>query len=141
MHCLLINAQSAKANWREPKSQRTKQPNLKLKTQLRRQDKIISRRDFMLTMHLPCNLPIRPNLEMKTRPEQLLQGILKGEVSLYHWPPVWLVWNQLYDNWQFLFLFAKQTNPNHMSWKYFHCHRLHYLLSFDICLLSLSHNI
>ena len=40
------------------------------------------------------------------------QGILKGEVSLYHWPPVWLVWNQLYDNWQFLCLFAKQTNPN-----------------------------
>jgi hypothetical protein len=22
----------------------------------------------------------------------LVQGILKGEVSLYHWPPVWLVW-------------------------------------------------
>ncbi len=42
----------------------------------------------------------------------LYQGILKGEVSLYRWPPVWLVWNQLYDNWQFLFLFAKQTNPN-----------------------------
>ncbi len=39
------------------------------------------------------------------------QGILKGEVSLYCWPPVWLVWNQLYNNWQFLFLFAKQTNP------------------------------
>ncbi len=39
------------------------------------------------------------------------QGILKGEVSLYHWPPVWLVQNQLYDYWQFLFLFAKQTNP------------------------------
>ncbi len=33
------------------------------------------------------------------------QGILNGDVSLYHWPPVWLVWNQLYDNWQFLFLF------------------------------------
>ncbi len=29
------------------------------------------------------------------------QRILKGAVSLYHWPPVWLVWNQLYDNWQF----------------------------------------
>ncbi len=43
---------------------------------------------------------------------QLGQGILKGEVSLYHWQPVWLVWNQLYDNWQFLFLFAKLTNPN-----------------------------
>jgi hypothetical protein len=41
-----------------------------------------------------------------------LRGILKGEVSLYHWPPVWLVWSQLYDTWQFLFLFAKQTNPN-----------------------------
>ncbi len=41
-----------------------------------------------------------------------VQGILKGEVSLYHWPPVWLVWNQLYDNGQFLFLFVKQTNPN-----------------------------
>ena len=40
------------------------------------------------------------------------QGILKGEVSLYSGPPVWLVWNQLYDNWQFLFYFAKQTNPN-----------------------------
>ncbi len=40
------------------------------------------------------------------------QGILKGEVSLYHWPPVWQVWNPLYDYSQFLFLFAKQTNPN-----------------------------
>ena len=40
------------------------------------------------------------------------QGILKWEVSLYCWPPVWLVWNQLYDYWQFLVLFAKQTNPN-----------------------------
>ncbi len=37
------------------------------------------------------------------------QGILKGTVSLYRWPPVWLVWNQLHDNWHFLFLFAKQT--------------------------------
>ena len=26
------------------------------------------------------------------------QGILKGEVSLYHWPPVWLVWISLF--WQ-----------------------------------------
>ncbi len=40
------------------------------------------------------------------------QGILKWEVSLYCWPPVWLGWSLLYDNWQFLFLFAKQTNPN-----------------------------
>ena len=43
----------------------------------------------------------------------ILQGILEGEVSLYCWPPVWLVWNQLYDNLPFLlFLLAKQTNPN-----------------------------
>ncbi len=40
------------------------------------------------------------------------QGILRGKVSLYCWPPVWLVWNQLYVNWQYLFLFAEQTNPN-----------------------------
>ncbi len=33
----------------------------------------------------------------------LMQGILKAEVLLYHWPPVWLVCNQLYGNWQFLF--------------------------------------
>jgi len=41
-----------------------------------------------------------------------MQGILKGEVSLYHWPPVWLIWIQLYDKRQFLFLFAKQTIPS-----------------------------
>jgi hypothetical protein len=29
--------------------------------------------------------------------------MLKGEVSMYHWPPVWLIWNQLFDYWQFLF--------------------------------------
>ncbi len=41
-----------------------------------------------------------------------VQGTLKGEVSLYCWPPVWLVWNQLYGSWKFSFLFAKQTNLN-----------------------------
>ncbi len=40
------------------------------------------------------------------------QGILKGEVSLYRWSPVWLVLNQLYDTLQFLFLFAKHANPS-----------------------------
>ncbi len=43
---------------------------------------------------------------------QVRQGILKGKVSLYHWPPVGPIWNQLYDYWYFLFLFAKQTNSN-----------------------------
>ncbi len=42
----------------------------------------------------------------------LMQGILKWEVSLYHWHLVWLVWNQLYEYWQFLFLLAKQANRN-----------------------------
>jgi hypothetical protein len=37
-------------------------------------------------------------------------GILKGEVSLYQWPPVWLVWNQLYDNRQFLFLLQNRRS-------------------------------
>ncbi len=40
------------------------------------------------------------------------QGTLKGENITVHWPPVWLVWNQLFDNYQFSFLFAKQINPN-----------------------------
>jgi hypothetical protein len=43
-------------------------------------------------------------------PKKFVSGI--REWILYHWPPVWLVWNQLFDYWQFLFLFAKQTNPN-----------------------------
>jgi hypothetical protein len=38
-------------------------------------------------------------------------GNTKGG-SLYHWPPVWLLWNQQYDNWLFLFLFTEQTNTN-----------------------------
>ncbi len=43
---------------------------------------------------------------------QTYQVIQKGEVSLYHWTPLWLVWNQLYDKWQYLFLFATWTTPN-----------------------------
>jgi hypothetical protein len=30
----------------------------------------------------------------------LRQGILKGEVSLYPWPPVWLVWINLFCKWK-----------------------------------------
>jgi hypothetical protein len=43
-----------------------------------------------------------------------LQGILMGKVSLYYWPPVWLVRNQLYDNWFFCFYLQNrliQTSP------------------------------
>ncbi len=48
------------------------------------------------------------NLCLFLKQSFLIQGILKGK---YH-TTVWLVCNQLYDNWQwqFLFLFAKQTN-------------------------------
>jgi len=79
----------------------------------------------MLSVVAPANLPptqkkfsgiktwfgIKLGLRGGQFRERPNQGKLKGKVSLYHWPPVWLVWNQLYDNWQFLFLFAKQTNP------------------------------
>ncbi len=58
---------------------------------------------FPLIVHIPST---------KLAPINRNQGILKGEVSLYWWPPVRLICNQLYDYWQFLFLFAKQTNPN-----------------------------
>ncbi len=56
------------------------------------------------------------------------QEILKGEVSLYCWPPALLIWNQLYDYRPFLFLFAKQANPNQskrrsMVKRYFPWHR------------------
>jgi len=43
---------------------------------------------------------------------RIYPGNTKGEVSLYFRPLVWLLWNQLYDNWQltiFFVLIAKQT--------------------------------
>ncbi len=40
-------------------------------------------------------------------------GILKGDITVLL-TSCW-VWNQLYDNWHFLFLFAKQTNPNKLN--------------------------
>ncbi len=59
-----------------------------------------------------CNRSLISLRTWKLVLELLEAGNTNGEVSLYHWPPVWLVWNHLYENWQFLFLFAKQTNPN-----------------------------
>ncbi len=53
-------------------------------------------------------------------PVYLLQGILKGEVSLYHWPPVWLIWNQLYEQLTiFVFYFQNrliQTSQTGGQW-------------------------
>jgi hypothetical protein len=58
------------------------------------------------------------------------QGIQKGEVSLYHWPPAWLVWNQLTtDNFCFYLLhrlvqtsqtggqWYSDTSPFSIPWK------------------------
>ncbi len=49
----------------------------------------------------PASLPMRRHPEEPgmnyLRLTKLVQGILKGEVSLYHWPPVWLFWNQLFQ--------------------------------------------
>ncbi len=56
-----------------------------------------------------CSLP---TLKKHWASEIVLLPKIGNILSLYHWPPVWLVWNQLYDNWQFLFLFAKHTNTN-----------------------------
>ncbi len=47
------------------------------------------------------------------------QGILKGEVSLYCRPSVWLVWIQLYDKWQICFYFQNrliQTSQTGGQW-------------------------
>ncbi len=52
-----------------------------------------------------CPGPEQLSLELMDQGWNYGQGILKGEVSLYSWPPVWLVWNQLNDNWQiFIYL-------------------------------------
>ncbi len=48
--------------------------------------------------HAKMSQCLRPTFE---------QGILKGEVSLYRWPPIRLVGNQLYDTWQFFFFIYK----------------------------------
>ncbi len=81
--------------------------------------------DFHATFCLPVAVRLEPSTPGwwdKCPTIVLLQpGNTKGEVSLYCWPPVWLVWNQLYDNWQFLFLFAKQTKGASLTVKLTSC--------------------
>ncbi len=75
----------------------------------------LSVRVYIINPYVSASLYLSLNISVFNSAEHLYhytQGILKGEISLYSWPPVWLVWNQQYDNWQFSFLFAKQTNPN-----------------------------
>jgi len=44
-------------------------------------------------------------------------GILKGEVSLYHWPPVWLVWISLFCKWKQKMSVVIQLIPNQSNWR------------------------
>ncbi len=44
--------------------------------------------------------------------EPLNQGILKGDVSLYCWPPVWLVWMSLFCKWKQKLSVVIQLIPN-----------------------------
>ncbi len=55
-----------------------------------------------LTTFSPEDIPPFKILFRKT--DWLHQGILKGEVSLYHWPPVWLVWISLFCKWKTKFV-------------------------------------
>jgi hypothetical protein len=54
-------------------------------------------------------------IETFTASECPHQGILKGEVSLYPWPPVW---NQLHDNIKFLFFQNRliKTSQTGVQW-------------------------
>jgi hypothetical protein len=53
----------------------------------------------------------------RARQNQLKQGMLKGEVTLYHWPPVWLVWISLKNkNFQWI---RNQSNRRSMVQRYF----------------------
>jgi hypothetical protein len=59
-------------------------------------DELKCRREQDLIICLGTKLSAHPPILTHMR-SHAHQGILKGEVSLYRWPPVWLVWNQLYD--------------------------------------------
>jgi hypothetical protein len=59
------------------------------------------RSDRMYDRHLPSSIPVRPNLELKTRPKQLL-----GSLRLYILLPSWQErWNMI--------LKSKQIIPTH----------------------------
>jgi hypothetical protein len=48
----------------------------------------------------------------KSKPKWFHQGILKWEVSLYHWPFVWLVWISLFCKWKQKLSVVIQLIPN-----------------------------
>jgi len=55
-----------------------------------------------------------------------LPGNIKEEVTLYCWPPVWLVWNLLYDNRRLFFFglsrfWTEAQNKESLKWLYSVC--------------------
>jgi hypothetical protein len=73
----------------------------------------------MVPVHHPFSLLV-DHIPVKSFQIWVCPGNTKGEVSLYHWPPVWLVWNQLYDYWQVLFIYLQnrliQTSQTGGQW-------------------------
>ncbi len=70
-------------------------------------NKLVRLSQFSIQVWLFLALPSNNRLRQKKCLRVTNQGKLKGDVSLYCWPPVWLVWNQLYNNWLFLFFIYK----------------------------------
>ncbi len=92
-----------KSNW----NRMIHEQNEKIKQELNVIWAVRQRHEFQ---YRPClNVSVCPCQTLYTQPSniRLGLGILKGEVSLYCWLPVGLVWNQLFDNWQFLFFICK----------------------------------
>jgi hypothetical protein len=79
-----------------------------------------SKMGSFVMLHSKHTAYIKPLLELKTWPRFSLVSLSMGKCreylrGKYHCTVAllfWLVWNQLYDKWQFLFLFLKHTNPN-----------------------------
>ncbi len=58
--------------------------------------KIIISNKFGFILETSLFLYIKAFMEKSYNTFGEMQGILKGEVSLFHWPPVWLVWISLF---------------------------------------------
>jgi hypothetical protein len=61
--------------------------------EVNRTEPSLSVRVHWLNLSWPLGRDDKPNHPLWG---QIVQGILKGEVSLYSWPPVWLVWISLF---------------------------------------------
>ncbi len=63
-----------------------------------------------------------------------------GEVILYRLPPVWPVWNQLYDNWQLYFLQNRLIQTSQTGGQWYNdtspfsilCLKIHFVFALDL---------